>query len=375
MDLEARLDNRTPMAVRCFRLEDRRGRDVAVVVAKLTYEVPDGGELRIAIPKSPIRRSDEPQRPADLPQLGLPGARPAQPSPRYPDDWAEERPGTSVLLVGTAYPQGDVNHQDVSLKVTQGRRQIAKLVRVYGPRIWQGSRLSVTPGPASRLAPTPIVYELAYGGADLSDPGSPLVEERNPVGLGVARSRASLIGLPAPRIEDLAAPIGSAHQAPAGFGPIAAQWSPRAGWLGTCDAAWRRERAPVRPLDFDPRHHCPAPPDQWSAEPLEEDASVQVLAATPEGRWSFMLPRYGPRFHAVLRGQEQEHPTHLDTLLLDADARRVELSWRVAIPLPRKAAFLEAVTVYSASRLPAGMLEDLARRLRERGQAHGHPTG
>jgi hypothetical protein len=103
---------------------------------------------------------------------------------------------------------------------------------------------------------------------------------------------------------------------------------------------------PLLPPDFDSRYHVCVPPDQWSEMPLRGDEPVEVLGATPEGAWRFQLPRIVPGFSSFMGGRRAEHRTHLDTILIDADARTVELTWRAAIPLPRKYEMLERVLVF-----------------------------
>src|SRR5690606_33896135 len=119
-----------------------------------------------------------------------------------------------------------VRHQDVTLSVRREQAtRIAKRVRVHGPRIWHQGATGVTPGPAGALVPTPLVWELAFGGADPEEPA--FVDRRNPAGSGFAHKRRRLVGREAPRIESLEAPLASRHPAPAGFGPIAEHWEPR----------------------------------------------------------------------------------------------------------------------------------------------------
>ena len=186
---------------------------------------------------------------------------------------------------------------------------------------------------------------------------------RNPAGTGFLERRKSLFGRPARVIEDKCALLSSASPAPAGFGPIPPHWSPRRELAGTHDDAWSRERAPIRPLNFDPRHHCCAPPDQWLETPLLGDEAIEVLGATREGAWRFRLPRFAPEFNVTIRGETTVRDTHLDTLLIDADAGTVELSWRITVPLPRKTDHLEKVLVYGIPPLPAALVTDLAARV------------
>jgi hypothetical protein len=159
-------------------------------------------------------------------------------------------------------------------------------------------------------------------------------------------------------LEDPNAPLDSKAPGPAGFGALAPHWSPRAERIGTLDAAWRRMRAPLTPCDFDPRHHCVAPLGLWSETPLSGTEPFEIIGATPEGRWCFQLGSYRPRFRCVVRGSSHHLESHLDTVLVDAEARRIELTWRAAAPLPRRAAHLELIEVTSEGLLPVGALRD-----------------
>jgi len=189
------------------------------------------------------------------------------------------------------------------------------------------------------------------------------------VGMGVQHDRSALLGQPAPQIEDPLAPLSSRKPAPAGLGPVAPSWSPRAELCGTLDDEWRRTRAPIWPRDFDPRFYCCAPSDQWSETPLVGDEPVEIVGATPAGRWAFQLPHHEPVFTSKLRGQaERECETHLDTYLIDAGEGRVELTWRVAVPLPRKTEHLERVDLYGLGELPEDVIDDLRQRVMPRAE-------
>lgn len=323
------------MAVRCVPMMDSHGRDVVVVIAKLAFETSRLGRLTLAS-HADIRMND------------AYNGETLKRSLRLPSDAVDHKPGTDVLMFGTAEPPSLATVLDVSLRIETRRRTLGKVVRVHGPRVWHAGPLGIVPGPAARLAATPLVYELAFGGVDESDPEQPLVDWRNPSGRGVTRNRATLIGKPVPQLEDPAAPLSARAPAPAAFGPIAPHWKPRSDFAGTHDARWRRERAPVVPLDFDPRHNCCAPPDLWSEVPLVGGEPVEIVGITPGGPWCFLLPRVAPRFRSVVAGREHDHDTHLDTLLIDADRRRIELSWRAPIRVPKKSERLQRILVTRA---------------------------
>ncbi|MFO0758406.1 MAG: DUF2169 domain-containing protein [Byssovorax sp.] len=340
MDFDRICERRSWMTVRCLPMEDHRGAPVVVVVAKMAYRVSPRGAVRVSV--APVRQHSVPGGPRG--------------SVRYPSDYVFEKPGTDVLLVGTATPPADrpVTEMDVSLRVGL----LDKALRVYGPRVFYQGVLGVAPGPPGRLEPTPLIWELAYGGRDESITDRWAVEPRNPIGMGFAVDRNRLIGTLAPPIEEARSPLSGPRAAPGGFGPIGPDFEPRQRYAGTFDERWRRERAPVLPADFDVRHNSVAPPGLWSATPLLGNEPVEVIGATPEGVWRFKLPPYEPSFASVIQGVRKEHETHLDTFLIDADERTVELTWRVCIPLPKKAERVEKLEVQTTMTLPESVTGD-----------------
>jgi hypothetical protein len=353
LDMESRrlTDNLTPMVVQALPMEDRHGREVLVTIAKLTYAVSPQGVVTIPLDPAPLRFGDEPV------------SMDPWSSVRFPSDAVEHKPGTDLLLVGTAQPPPGppVSEFDVTFRVESPHHPVRKTLRIHGPRIFTQRVLGIGPGRPSTARPTPLRWEQTFGGRDTNTAGEVIVDPRNPSGFGFALDKARLLGTPVPEIEDPRSPM-----MPAGFGPIAPSWSPRLERAGTHDEAWARERAPLRPRDYDPRHASVAPADQWSEGPLEGDEAVEVLNATASGVWRFRLPRWSPRFEAVVRGVAQQLHTHLDTFLVDADAGRVELVWRASVPLPRKSEHLEVVRVTGAQPLADPILADLMARSRER---------
>src|SRR6185503_1179882 len=88
MDVEALVENISWASVGGGTMLDRRGRDVAVVVAKVTYKVSIQGDVRRVL--APVRRQEQHDQGGGV---------------RYPADLAaDEKPGTDVGLVGVAYP-------------------------------------------------------------------------------------------------------------------------------------------------------------------------------------------------------------------------------------------------------------------------------
>jgi hypothetical protein len=156
----------------------------------------------------------------------------------------------------------------------------------------------------------------------------------------VVRNPRQHVDAPAVQLEDLA---GS--RSPACFGAIHRHWEPRIRYAGTYDADWMESKMPLLPDDFDPRYNVTVPHDQWSTTPLLSDEPIEVLNATEDGALRARMPRLEPRFVATIEGQRSALAPHLDTLLVDADARRIEATFRAAIPVPRKLQLLEEVEI------------------------------
>ncbi len=357
MDFNQICQNDSAFAVRCLPIDDHRGAEGVAVIAKLGFRVSARGVVTWS--SAPVRLIDEPGGPRG--------------SIRYPSDYVGDKPGTDVILVGTAYPPvnapgaAPATEMDVSLRVGA----LEKVVRVHGPRIYYEA-LGVLPGRPGPLEPVPLVYELTYGGLDTSDPMHAAVERRNPIGMGFAVDRKKLVGTPVPPIEDPRAPLSSRSPAPAGFGVLDPSCEPRSNFAGTYDERWQRERAPIRPTDFDLRHNCVASPGLWSEAPLLGDEPIEVLGATPEGAWRFQLPRHEPEIACVLAGERRVLETHLDTLLIDADEMRLELSYRAFIALPRKSELLQRILVSSKTALPDSVLSAEALRRDRLLSSHAH---
>ncbi len=259
---------------------------------------------------------------------------------RKPSDLCEFKPGTDVILLGHAHPPSlrQVNSVDVSLRVGP----IQKTVRAFGLRAWRLATFGGLSAGTARpiVEPVPLVYELAWGGMDLSDPSKPIGEPRNYVGRGVVRDPKAHVDMPATQLED---PSGA--RIPACFGAIHRHWQPRMQYAGTYDAAWMEAKMPLLPDDFDVRYHVTVPTDQWSPTPLFIDEPIEIVGATEEGVLRAQMPRLSPRFFATIEGARTEYPTHLDTLLIDADSRTIEATFRAAIPLPRKLQLIEEMEI------------------------------
>lgn len=239
---------------------------------------------------------------------------------RYDSDFALHKPRGEVFLAGTFHAP---NREPVTSGVVSFRLgALQRALAVFGERRWTALGGLSDPQPFLSL---PLRWEYAYGG-----PGHPT----NPVGIGADRQ------LP-PRIEDPLALVTEprSRPEPAGAAPIARSWPQRARLTGTYDRIWLKHRWPWLPEDFDYSYYNSAP------EPLRVNG---YFRGDEEFAWRGLDPELrlvegrlpGLRARAFLKlhsGEFREVAMALDTVVLDADHRRVLCTWRGLSPVESEA--------------------------------------
>jgi hypothetical protein len=313
------IENETAFALLSLFPSDEDGRPLFVPVLQATYAISPNGRLVLASPS-----------PAPRPEGVLHGENAAVSSYRVEQIFAFTKLATDVVLVGHACSARPVTWLDVSLRVGA----LGKVVRVLGDRAWvkaAGGIAATEPLPFDRM---PLVYERAFGGWDRTspDPRHHRADRRNPVGVGFCLpGRPFEDGLRLPNLEDPADPLRGFGQvvAPAGFGFVSPDWEPRSSLGGTYDEAWRKERMPLLPKDFDRRFFNAASTGLVANGHLRGDEEVTVDNASPRGRLSFRLP--GPKAitcRASTRRADARFPLALDTVIVDTDASTLTLLYR-----------------------------------------------
>ena len=271
------------------------------------------------------------------------------------NDLVPLKPGTDVLLLGTAHAVGGmpVAQMEVGLQVGP----IDKRLRVIGDRAWHRDGRNYTA--AQPFEAMPLVWERAFGGFDEAGPeaGEPIAELRNPAGTGyrVGQEPERIEGLRLPNLEypdQLIATPGD-RPAPAGFGPIAPHWQPRAGFAGTFDEAWRTKRAPFLPADFDPRFYQAAPPDQIVPGYLVGGETVTIWGATPVGSAQFRLPLHQVQVAFSFAAERHAVMANIDTVIIEPDIERLIMIWRAVFPAGRRVERLDEVQAWVVGGLEA----------------------
>lgn len=308
--------NYTPFAAADFALLDPRGRQYVVIVVKASFIAAPGQPLRLAEPQMPVLAADR--------HYG----DPASSSVRYEADFALEKPAVDILVNGSAHAPDGRPAQTVRVGVMVGGWR--KALVVHGDRFWRQGIGGAVPSAPQPFVTLPLVYERAFGGTQ-----GQALDPRNPVGLGFrgARSRDPAVASEIANIEYPAAPITAPgdEPEPAGLGAIARSWSGRSRYAGTYDDAWLREQCPLLPLDFDPRHHQAAPPDQQVAA-LRGGEPVAVAGMTPQRLWRFTLPTLNVPLRLRYVDGVATAELCIDTLLLEPDAHRLTLTARAKVP-------------------------------------------
>ncbi len=337
------LENHTPFAAERTWVRDRNGAEVWVVAVKGTYVIQPDGSTDLAENQVEVHRVPK--------YRGEPGKS----SLISEADLLHTKPATDIIVHGQAYaPAGGLATQvDVTLRVAN----IEKTVRVFGDRYWEkflGLEMT-SPVPFERM---PITYERAFGGTDQNDenPKKHGWERRNPVGTGFATKAEHLTGRLAPNVEDPHHLISGwkDRPKPAGFGPIARDWSPRVELAGTYDQKWVDERLPLLPLDFDERFYQSAPEDQQAPGYLRGGESVELLNLTPEGYLAFTLPQVRLTFRTELGRERVEHRANLHTVILEPDVPRVLMVWHTLLPCHGKDQKLYRTIIEQKEYVPLG---------------------
>jgi hypothetical protein len=335
--------NTTRRALQVLHLQDEAARPVAVVVLRETWAITPRGlaPLEAEPPIDVAGALHPPLPPPSTPASGA--ARPAgPPSARLEPEATFVKPSTDVLLLGTAVasePRGRTGQVRLRLG------PIDKSVLVFGVRTWSRGVAEPALTAPLPLEPTSLRWEHAFGGPE---------ERRNPIGVGhFGRTPVFVDGAAAPRLERPDAPIRGWRDtpAPAGFGVVSGGWLPRAALAGTYDEAWQATRMPALPSDFDRRYFQSAPLDQITPRPLAGGEAflvegVQIGDDPGPGALRGALPRGAwPTLELTLRDRVEAPRPTLDTVVLDADAATLSLTWRAHAVLPRGAHDLRAVRV------------------------------
>ncbi|HCF2409952.1 TPA: DUF2169 domain-containing protein [Pseudomonas aeruginosa] len=351
--------NATPLAAAYNQGLDAAGRESLVVIAKGSFDLPlDGREARLLDEQQALLMMDE--------FFGEPGLS----APRRECDFVPFKPFCDVLVLGSAQAPGGRPVQQLTAGIRVGR--VGKALTVHGPRQWEPGLLGAGAGVAQPFQRQDISYASAFGGSHASpdNPGFMDCYMANPAGRGWfprSADTAEIVGTPMPATEKPGEPVDSPHGrfTPMALGPLGRHWQARVGFAGRYDETWLAEQFPFLPADFDERYFQSAPSDQWT-DYLRGGEEVLLLNLTGEERAAFRVPRREvPVTFFLKKGGHETAQARIDTLLVDCDARRVEITWRLRRPLRRN--------LFEIAQVLVGTMSSAWWRARELGKDY-HPS-
>ena len=117
-----------------------------------------------------------------------------------------------------------------------------------------------------------------------------------------------------------------------GFGFFPRQYPPRVNFAGTYDDKWQKERSPFLPEDFDYRFFQSAYPDLITGSYLTGTETIRAINVSPYGPITLRLPGISVEVETKFEQTSIKEKSNLDTLILDAEERRLFLIWRQMIP-------------------------------------------
>jgi hypothetical protein len=324
-----------------------------LVVVKGTYAIGPDGRTEIASTQVPVLH--EPQFRGD----------PETSSLLYESDMEFPKRTTDVLLTGHAYAPRGEKRRSVNVEMTVGG--LRKALTVTGDRVWTSGLAGPGPGDAIPFESMPIVYERAFGGYLPVPKGTRPTEwdARNPAGVGFATNPLLILGQPIANVERLGADISNWRDRPppAGFGPIARHWQPRASYAGTYDDDWLKRRFPLLPLDCDKRFFQCAPDDQRPKSFFSGGERVELFNLTPSGHLTFQIPSESLLFRTIIDGTIREHRGKLFAVTIEPDYPRVLMVWVTAVRCHNKKYKLQRTVILRKKRI------SIAERVRH---SHAH---
>jgi hypothetical protein len=332
------IDNRTTWAARAWPVSLADGADALVVAVKAAFtQAPGSTTWR------------ETAAPAWIEADVFTGDA-ATSAPLRETDFTPTKPACDVIVVGHAHPPPN---DPTTTRFTAGLRcgPIDKAWSVVGARTWQRRLFGWRTSEPQPLAPVPLHYGSAFGGADLLHPDETRrrVHQANPAGCGFfGDAPKNLVieqALPAfEAIEDPPRSPEVEHRAVAA-GVIGRTWHPRRVLAGTYDDTWQEQRAPFLPEDFSPAYFNSAPPDQQMPFPAGGE-EFDLANLTSDGWWTFALPALAETTEIFpLRGASLAAALVVDTVVIEPDLRCVTMTARATIPLTVEIEAIERVVI------------------------------
>ncbi len=300
-----KLENGTPLAAHLFSGPADETNLGCALLLTATYEIRERG----------LELATEAPWPVHLEPLETPYGT-------FPGAVASRKPKTDLLVLGKAKAPGGeaVRQMTVSVSVGSFRHSLA----IFGDRRWErlaGGLRATEPLPFREM---PIVWANAFGGT-LTTPVGDMPSTDNPVGKGFFLDEKEGDGVPLPNVEDPSALIRSPKDLPKPVG-----WAPYPLAGGVRMAKLRGADGTPLPHDVvEPFVMGWAHPDLIIETPAA-GARIEVQGLSTGGPITTTVPAIPARATLVLGEEARSLSPRLDTLIVQAEERRLVVRWRAA---------------------------------------------
>lgn len=318
-----KLENGTRLAAHLFSGPAAETELGCAVLLKETWEIRDGRLEPAAASPWPIHL--EPLK---------------TPYGTFPGEVASRKPRTDLLVLGKAKaPRGEaVRRMTVSLSLGAFRHALA----IFGDRVWEraaGGFRASEPRPFREM---PITWENAFGGK-AATPVFEMASTDNPAGKGFVMEEKDAEGVALPNVEDPSALISTPRDLPrpVGWGPY-----PLEGGVRVSRILDERGR-PLPPDVAEPWLMAWAHPDLVLDTP-QPGTRIEVQGLTADAPIVAAVPELPARVTLVHGGEEVPLSPRLDTLVVEAEERRLVARWRAATTFPMRPREVRLVRVEAA---------------------------
>lgn len=301
-----KLENGTPLAAYLFSGPTEETELGCALLLKATFEIREGGALELV--------TDAPW-PVHLEPLETPYGT-------FPGEVANRKPKTDLLVLGKAKaPRGEaVRQMNVSVSLGAFRHSLA----IFGDRAWERTPAGLKPTEPRPFREIPITWTNAYGGK-VASPVFDMPNTDNPAGKGFFLEEREAEGVPLPNVEDPSALIRSPKDMPRPVG-----WAP---YPLAGGVRMEKLRGPDGvPPPYEQIEHWVmgwAHPDLIVETPAV-GTRIEVQGLSAEGAISTEVPSCPARVLLVLDEEQRGLSPRLDTLIVQAEERRLVVRWRAA---------------------------------------------
>jgi len=298
------LDNDTGLPALLFRTVVDDTRMAAAVIARVTYLVGAGGQLR--------RSEAQPWGVSAAPWDG--------PAGRMPSDEVFYRGGVDLFVFGEAWTPGGRPAPTSTVRLDVGGRFQAALA-VSGDRAWSGRAGALKISPPRPFVSMPLTLARAYGGRATWD-GLGVAFPGNPEGRGFCLTEDQAPGTPLPNLEDARRLVGRWNDTPDPVGTaVCPPWfAPRVQAGVTFDEAGRLTALRGRYFnDAFPALVAPV---------VEPGDTVDVQGVSPDGPLRFVVPAPPLKVQVAIGNARVAVPLRIDQIGIEPACRRVFITYR-----------------------------------------------